>query len=74
MGDAVLERNLCFVDTSNSTTVDHIVHYLEQQLFEAQSSAGRNGSDFAGLLSGRGGSQVDVILYLISNGRLLGRA
>ncbi|RMZ86747.1 hypothetical protein DV736_g6026, partial [Chaetothyriales sp. CBS 134916] len=65
MGDAVLERNLCFVDMSSSK-LDHIIHYAENQLGQAISSACQGNHDFAGLLSGRGGSQVDVILYLVS--------
>lgn len=71
VGDAVLERNLCFVDISHSAKLDHVVHYLEQRLLEAQTSIGLNSPSLAGLLSGRGGSQVDVILYLISHGRFV---
>ena len=69
MGDAVLERNLCFVDTSSSTKLDHVLRYLEQQLTLARSAADLRSHNFASLLSGRGGTQVDVILYLVSNGR-----
>jgi hypothetical protein len=69
MGDSVLERNLCFVDTSTSIKLDHVVRYTEKQLALAINSASAIGHDFAGLLSGRGGSQVDVILYLISKGK-----
>ncbi|RMD42450.1 hypothetical protein DV735_g2656, partial [Chaetothyriales sp. CBS 134920] len=65
MGDAVLERNLCFVDMA-SPRLDHVVHYAETQLNQAISSAYHASHDFAGLLSGRGGSQVDVILYLVT--------
>ena len=71
MGDAVLERNLCFVDTSSSTKLEHIVRYLEQQLMLARSAADLRSHNFVGLLSGRGGTQVDVILYLVSHGRCL---
>lgn len=68
VGDLVLERNLCFVDTSSSTKIEHIIRYTEQQLDLAMSCVTAIGHDFAGLLSGRGGSQVNVILYLISKG------
>lgn len=69
MGDSVLERNVCFVDTSTSIKLEHIVRYTEKQLSLAIGSVSAVGHDFAGLLSGRGGSQVDVILYLISKGK-----
>lgn len=70
MGDSVLERNLCFVDTSSSKKIDHIVQYAEQQLTKAVEASTTGQHDFAAMLSGRGGSQVDVILYLISKGVL----
>lgn len=69
MGDLVLERNLCFVDTSSSAKLEHIIHYVERQLATAMTSVSAASHDFAGLLSGRGGSQVDAILYLISKGK-----
>lgn len=68
MGDSVLERNICFVDTSDSAKLERIIHYLEQQLVNAIASADQLSNEFSGLLSGRGSSQVDVLLYLISKG------
>lgn len=69
MGDAVLERNVCFVDVSASTGTDKIVDYMLQQLQNGIMAANTGSVEFLGLLSGRGGAQVDVILYLISNGK-----
>jgi hypothetical protein len=69
MGDSVLERNLCFVDTASSTKLEHIIRYTEKQLAVAINSIAAASHDLAGLLSGQGGSQVDVILYLISKGK-----
>ncbi len=69
MGDSVLERNICFVDASDSPKLEQIIHYAELQLVNAMSSVDHLGSEFSGLLSGRGASQVDVILYLISRGK-----
>ncbi|KAF3483998.1 uncharacterized protein GIQ15_03322 [Arthroderma uncinatum] len=71
LGDAVLERNLCFVDTfAGSKGADQqtevIVHYMNKQFTRAASAVQSVTSDFQGLLSGNGGSQVDIILYLIS--------
>jgi hypothetical protein len=68
MGDSVLERNVCFVDTSDCTKLERIVCYIEQQLVNALSSVDRLSNEFSGMLSGRGSSQVDVILYLLSKG------
>jgi hypothetical protein len=68
MGDSVLERNLCFVDTSSSRKIEHIIHYTEQQLAKAIEATSTGQHDFAAMLSGRGGTQVDVILYLVSKG------
>lgn len=68
MGDSVLERNVCFVDTSDSTKVEKLIHYAEQQLVSAMSAVDQLSNEFSGMLSGRGSSQVDVVLYLISKG------
>ncbi|KAK2807553.1 hypothetical protein FQN50_005421 [Emmonsiellopsis sp. PD_5] len=70
-GDIVLERNLCFVDTTNGTMgpadhIERIVQYLSQQFRRATTAMDSANSDIQGLLSGNGGSQVDAILYLIS--------
>lgn len=76
IGEIVLERNLCFVDTpttslSRAGQTDAIVQYLRQQLHRASTSLGTPGIDFQNLLAGNGGSQVDAILYLISKGMRL---
>jgi hypothetical protein len=68
MGDSVLERNICFVDTSDSARLERVIQYAELQLVNAVSSVDQLGSEFSGLLSGRGASQVDVVFYLISKG------
>lgn len=71
MGDSVLERNVCFVDTSDSSKLERIIHYTEQQLMNALVSIDQLTNEFSGLLSGRGSSHVDVILYLISKGSVV---
>lgn len=68
MGDSVLERNICFVDTPDSIKLERIVHYAEQQLMNVMTSISQLSNEFSSLLSGRGSSQVDVILYLVSKG------
>jgi hypothetical protein len=75
MGDTVLERNLCFVDTpgySNSISrmesMQSILEYIELQLTKPFSAPTASEGDIAGLLSGSGGSQVDVVFYLVAQG------
>ncbi|KAI1627446.1 hypothetical protein EDD37DRAFT_262100 [Exophiala viscosa] len=70
MGDSVLERNICFVETPDSIKLETIVHYAEEQLTNVMASANHLTTEFSSLLSGRGSSQVDVILYLISKEHL----
>lgn len=76
MGDSVLERNLCFVDTpgyshamSKMEGIETVLQYVERQLKRSFSSPSEGESDIVGLLSGSGGSQVDVVFYLISQGK-----
>ncbi|KAJ6001818.1 hypothetical protein N7499_002317 [Penicillium canescens] len=75
IGEIVLERNICFVDTpatslSRAGQTDAVVQYLRQQLLRATSALNDSGVDFQNLLAGNGGSQVDAIIYLISNDTL----
>ncbi|PYH98367.1 heat shock protein [Aspergillus ellipticus CBS 707.79] len=76
VGDVVLERNICFVDTPNSSInrtgqTDAIINYIRQQLSRATTAFDSCNHDFQNLLAGHGGTQVDVILYLISEDTLL---
>jgi hypothetical protein len=72
-GEVVLERNLCFVDTPGSSTsrasqTATIAQYMRQQLARAVAAVGTTNSDLQNMLGGNGGSQVDAVLYLISEG------
>ncbi|QSZ35014.1 hypothetical protein DSL72_007876 [Monilinia vaccinii-corymbosi] len=74
MGDSVLERNLCFVDTpgyGNKTSclevISPVVDYIESQFQKVESKDGLTDSDMIHLLGGNGGSQVDVVFYIIIN-------
>jgi hypothetical protein len=72
LGEIVLERNLCFVDTNSSRgQTDDTVQYMCDQFLRAINALNSSSVDFQNLLAGNGGSQVDVILYLISNGRFI---
>ena len=73
IGEIVLERNICFVDTSASTLsregqTDAVLLYMRQQLQRATAALTTPGVDLQNLLAGNGGSQVDAVLYLISYG------
>jgi hypothetical protein len=71
MGDTVLERNICFVDTpghGKSGAADQVVHYLEGLLHRNASIASVNDSELLNVLSGGGGVHVDVVLYMFPTG------
>lgn len=77
IGDVVLERNICFVDTpatslGRTDQTDAILQYMRLQLQRATTALTGTTIDFQNLLAGNGGSQVDAILYLISKGMCLG--
>lgn len=70
--DPVLERNICFVDTpgysrglSITEEIQTVISYIEEQLPRSFSASARNRSELISMLSGNGGTQVDVVLYLI---------
>ncbi|KAG9240030.1 Septin-domain-containing protein [Calycina marina] len=73
MGDSVLERNLCFVDTpgygsktSCLESMTPVVDYIEAQLQKAAALRDISDSEMISMLSGSGGTQVDVVFYLFS--------
>ncbi|KAI9749468.1 MAG: hypothetical protein M4579_006858 [Chaenotheca gracillima] len=73
MGDAVLERNLCFVDTpgfghavSLVDSIEPIVRYIETQMERTASLMSGVDGDALGLLSGNGGTQVDAVFYVVA--------
>ena len=70
--DAVLERNLCFVDTpgfrKGNTGIDDmnlVLEYIEDLLLQTSSVTAMEDSDLIGVVSGNGGVQVDVVFYLL---------
>ncbi|KAI0881943.1 uncharacterized protein GGS22DRAFT_171178 [Annulohypoxylon maeteangense] len=72
LGDSVLERNVCFVDTpgyrNGSSAMENImscIEYVESHL-NKMSSDSLSDSDMLDVLGGGGGFQVDVVFYLIS--------
>ena len=71
-GESVMERNVCFVDTpgynsglSMMDTINSVIEYAEAQLSKATYFASIGESELVAMLSGKGGAQVDVTLYMI---------
>lgn len=48
-----------------------VVDYVESQFKRVTSFEGMSETEMVNLLSGNGGSQVDVVLYVISNSKFL---
>ena len=78
IGDTVLERNLCFVDTpgynhgmSRMESIDLTLQYIEAQFTKPFADTTGNQGDLISLLSGTGGFQVDVALYMIAQSMFL---
>ncbi|KAK5094976.1 hypothetical protein LTS08_008372 [Lithohypha guttulata] len=67
MGDFVLERNLCFVDSSHTRSPAFATSYIEQQLIKTITYANQATTELTTLMSGSGGSQVDLVMYLVSH-------
>lgn len=67
-----MERNVCFVDTpgyshalSMTEGIESVVQYVKAQLAKATSFATLGEGELVSMLSGKGGTQVDVALYMI---------
>ena len=72
MGDSVLERNVTFVECTSGPQLEDTIHYIDSQLHTTLNLSLATQGELASLLGGRGGSQVDVILYMITEGKCLG--
>lgn len=77
--DNVLERNICFVDTpgylpgpTEADDIGTVVNYVESLFYQTSSVVSLEDSDALGLVSGNGGVLVDVVIYLLSPGKLSG--
>lgn len=67
VGDGVLERNVCLVDTpglDEENDVQQILQYLNNTLLRTTSLEKMTDSELINLLSGDGGMQVDAALWL----------
>ena len=75
MGDTVLERNLCFVYTpgygharSVMEGIESVIRHVETQINKSSSVSNASYGELVNLLSGRGGTQVDLVFYMICKG------
>ena len=75
MGDTVLERNFCFVDTPGYSRgmsimegIELVTQYIEGQLAKTFSFANTSEGEIVSMMGGDGGAQVDLVLYMISQG------
>lgn len=74
VGEMVLERNLCFIDTpgiidfeSTQNTSDGVIHFVERLLRSNAGMSLLSDGDLLSILSGNGGVQVDLIIYVFSS-------
>ncbi len=74
MGETVLERNLCFIDTPGiidfactPNACDGVIQFVERLLRSNASLSSLSDGDLLSILSGDGGVQVDLIIYVFSS-------
>jgi hypothetical protein len=73
LSETVLERNICFIDSpgfdsGNALTLERqpLIRYLETLFHKNAAITEMGSSDLLGVLSGAGGVQIDVVLYICS--------
>ncbi|KAK1821887.1 hypothetical protein LTR12_003583 [Friedmanniomyces endolithicus] len=73
IGDGVLERNLCFVDTpalDDEGNVRQILQYFLGAMQRTASLEKMTDSELINVLSGEGGVQIDVVLWVFTASHL----
>lgn len=83
MGDSILERNISFIDTPGwamsgandqenmDDAIDTVHEHIEASLRRNTLSGELSDTDLLGVLSGSGGFQVDVLLYMFHPSKFL---
>lgn len=67
MGEGVLERNLCFIDTpdvGDEQVVEQLSQLVDATMRRTASLESMNDSELISLLSGEGGVNIDAVLWL----------
>jgi hypothetical protein len=72
--DAVLERNLCFVDTpgflpGEETSNMEVFRFIERTFSNIDTPDSMSDLERLNLISGKSSSLVDVVLFVFSNGK-----
>jgi hypothetical protein len=70
--DTILERNLCFVDpppANDSAETDSLANYIVDSFWRHDTHTDLTDAEKLNLLSGKGGSLVDLVLYIFYDGR-----
>ena len=77
LGDTVLERNICFIDTpgfgedNNQQNVEPLLSYIKAQASRTLNYSDMSNGDLVDLLSGNGGQMVNIVLYLVDGGEFV---
>ncbi|KAK5715645.1 hypothetical protein LTR15_010291 [Elasticomyces elasticus] len=69
VGEGVLERNLCFIDTpavDDEDSAQQIMEYLNHSLQRTANLDKMSESELISVLSGEGGAQIDVVLWILA--------
>jgi hypothetical protein len=69
LGEAVLERNICFVDTTGDDGHhgDPVLEYIEESFWHTEANEGLLDVELLNMVSGRGANLVDVVLFIFSD-------
>ncbi|KAK4889489.1 hypothetical protein LTR27_011750 [Elasticomyces elasticus] len=80
VGEGVLERNLCFIDTpavDDEYGAQQILDYFNDSLQRTANLDKMSESELISVVSGEGGNQIDVVLWILApqpEERLVGKA
>ena len=68
MGETILERNICFIDTIGQTNEqrDSLVEYIEEAYWHISTTEELTDLERLNIVSGKGTNLVDVVLFLFS--------
>ena len=73
VNETILERNLCFIDTpgyeDSDPPLQNVIQHVEGLLYRCQSFDLFSEGEMLSILSGNGGVQVDVVLYMLKSKR-----
>lgn len=77
MNETVLDRNICFLDTpgfrasSSGAELESVVDHIESLFWRNQSLSSFSDGEILSILSGSGGVQVDLVIFVFSSKLIL---